>query len=62
MAGGENELLHIIAMGHEEDWKRGLGSLFYIEDKHGESAYPVFTAAELADKFVQARVSFAKLP
>jgi hypothetical protein len=53
MIGGENELLHIVAMGGEEDWEAGRGSLYYIEDKEGETALPVFTTGELADKFVQ---------
>ncbi len=43
--------LHIIAMGGEEDWEAGHGSLYYIEDKKGETALPVFTTAELAEGF-----------
>lgn len=46
--------LHIIAIGDEVDWEAGRGSLYYIADKEGETALPVFTAAELADGFVQA--------
>jgi hypothetical protein len=57
MTGPENELLHIIAIGNEDDWKAGRGSLYYIEDKDGETALPVFTTGELANEFVQANFS-----
>lgn len=50
----EGALLHIIAIGSEGDWEAGRGSLYYIEDKNGETALPVFTTTEKADEFVRA--------
>ena len=40
--------LHIIGIGGPEDWEAGHGSFYYIEDKNGEKALPVFTTAEAA--------------
>ena len=54
MTGPENEVLHIITIGNVEDWEAGRGLLYYIEDKNGETALPVFTTDELANDFVQA--------
>jgi hypothetical protein len=53
MASG-GDLLHIIAAGGPEDWEAGRGSLYYIEDRNGKTALPVFTTAERAEAFVQA--------
>jgi|SRR5215208_1188973 len=47
----QEEYLHIIAVGTPADWNAGNGSLYYIEDKNGEKALPVFTTAEWAEKF-----------
>ncbi len=47
------DLLYIIGIGDAVDWQAGRGSLYYIEDKNGERALPVFTTSELANNFVQ---------
>ena len=47
----QEEYLHIIAVSTPADWNAGKGSLYYIEDKNGEIALPVFTTAERAEKF-----------
>src|SRR5215210_4915171 len=47
---------YIIAVGTPADWKAGRGSLYYIEDKNGEKALPVFTTGERAEEF--ARTNF----
>ncbi len=46
--------LHIIGIGGSEDWEAGRGSVYYIEDKNGERALPVFTTGEAAHAHVKA--------
>jgi hypothetical protein len=48
------ELHYIIGVGSPEDWEASRGSLYYIEDKSGEKALPVFTTQERLVKFVEA--------
>ena len=52
----QEEYQYVLAMGTPADWNAGKGSLYYIEDKNGEIALPVFTTAERADEF--ARTNF----
>lgn len=40
------EYLRVIGVGTTEDWEAGRGSFYYIEDKNGEKALPVFTTDE----------------
>jgi hypothetical protein len=56
----QEEYLHIIAVGTPADWDAGKGSLYYIEDKNGEKALPVFTTAERAEKFGRANFESAE--
>ena len=53
----QEEYQYILAMGSPADWEAGKGSLYYIEDKNGEKALPVFTTAERAEEF--RRTNFA---
>jgi|SRR5215207_2637862 len=48
------EHLHIIGLGSSEDWQAGRGSIYYIKDKDGEIALPVFTTSERAEGHVRA--------
>ena len=52
----QEEYQYILALGSPADWEAGKGSLYYIEDKNGEKALPVFTTAERAEEF--ARTNF----
>ena len=52
----QEEYQYILAMGTPADWNAGKGSLYYIEDKNGEIALPVFTTAERAEEY--ARTNF----
>jgi len=42
---------YMIGVGAPADWEAGKGSLYYIEDKNGEKAMPVFTTGERAIEF-----------
>jgi hypothetical protein len=44
----DDALLYVIGLGGREDWEAGRGSLYWIEDKNGEHALPVFTTPEKA--------------
>jgi hypothetical protein len=50
----QGEYFYIIGLGNSEDWEAGRGSLYYIEDKEGETALPVFTTPERLGEYVQA--------
>jgi hypothetical protein len=52
----QKEYQYILAMGTPADWDEGKGSLYYIEDKNGEKALPVFTIGERAEEY--ARINF----
>jgi hypothetical protein len=52
----QEEYQYILAMGSPTDWDAGKGSLYYIEDKNGEKALPVFTTGERAEEY--ARINF----
>jgi hypothetical protein len=43
---------HIIGLGTSEDWEAGRGSLYYIEDKNGETCVPVFTSVERVQEYI----------
>jgi len=51
---GEESYLHIIGVGSTEDWDAGRGSIYYIEDRRGETCLPVFTTPERAQWWVSA--------
>ncbi len=48
----QDKPLYIIGVGGPEDWDAGAGSLYYVEDKNGEKAMPVFTTSERIEKFI----------
>jgi hypothetical protein len=50
----ENEYLYVIGIGVQADWEAGQGSLYYIEDRNGERAMPVWTTAEAAERYAEA--------
>ena len=50
----QGEYQYIIGVGSTEDWNAGRGSLYWIEDKNGERALPVFTTPEGAGEYIQA--------
>jgi hypothetical protein len=52
----QEEYQYILAMGSPADCNAGKGSLYYIEDKNGEIALPVFSTAERAEEY--ARTNF----
>ena len=56
----DGEHVYIIGLGSSEDWEEGHGSLYYIEDKNGEIALPVFTTPEAAESYVQANFDTPK--
>lgn len=47
----EDEYLYIIGVGSLEDFESGGGSFYYIEDRQGERALPVFTTPEKIEKY-----------
>lgn len=49
--------LHIISVGIIEDWKAGRSSLYYTEDRRGETCLPVFTTPEKTKLHVSANVN-----
>jgi hypothetical protein len=56
----QEEYQYILAMGSPADWEAGKGSIFYIEDKNGEKALPVFTTGERAREFARANFESAE--
>jgi hypothetical protein len=56
----QEEYQYILAMGTPTDWDAGKGSLYYIEDKNGEPALPVFTTAERARAHARANFESAE--
>lgn len=50
----QGEYDYIIGIGSRADWEAGRGSYYYIEDKNGEKALPVFTTYEALQGFVEA--------
>ncbi len=52
--------LYVIGVGGREDWEAGRGSMYWIEDRKGEKALPVFTTSERVERFVQANFSTPK--
>ena len=49
----EQDYLYVIILGSDEDWEAGRGSTYYIEDRNGEKALPVFTTPEKAQQYIQ---------
>jgi hypothetical protein len=56
----EQEYLYIIGVGSTEDWEARRGSFYYIEDRNGEKAMPVFTTAEKVEKHIDANFNTPK--
>ncbi len=52
----EQEHLFVIGLGSREDWQAGRGSIYYIEDRKGEKAMPVFTTPEKVKQYVSANI------
>ena len=50
----QGEYLYVIGVGSPKDWEAGAGSIYYIEDRQGEKALPVFTTREHAEGFTRA--------
>jgi xanthine/CO dehydrogenase XdhC/CoxF family maturation factor len=55
----DQEEWFVIVIGDNDDWQTGRGSLYYIEEKHGERAMPVFTSAEKAEDHFRANLTSA---
>lgn len=53
----EQQYFYLIGVGSVEDWDAGRGSLYYIEDRNGERAVPVFTTQEGAEKYFKANLN-----
>ena len=53
----EGEYFYVIGVGSREDWESGQGSLYYIEDRNGEKALPVFTTQEKIEKYARANLN-----
>jgi len=47
----DDVLYHVIGLGGREDWEAGRGSLYWILDRNGEHALPVFTTPEGARSY-----------
>jgi hypothetical protein len=52
--------LYIIGVGGREDWEAGRGSMYWIEDRKGEKALPVFTTPERVERFMRANLDTPK--
>ena len=44
----DDVLYYVVGLGDREDWEAGRGSLYWILDRNGEHALPVFTTSERA--------------
>ena len=56
-----DEYVYIIGVGSKEDWEAGRwGSLYFIEDRNGEKALPIFTTPERVQRFVEANFGTPK--
>lgn len=53
----QGEYLYLIGVGSLEDWEAGNGSLYYIEDRKGEVALPVFTIPEKIEEYAAANLN-----
>jgi hypothetical protein len=51
---------YIIGVGTVADWEAERGSLYYIEDKNGERAMPVFTTRQRAEDHARANFDAAE--
>jgi hypothetical protein len=56
----EREYVYVIGLGNEEDWQARRGSLYYIEDRNGEKAMPIFTTPEKIERYVRANFDAPK--
>jgi hypothetical protein len=50
----EEQYVYLIGVGSQEDWQAGRGSLYFIEDRCGERAMPVFTTPEGVEGHIEA--------
>ena len=53
----QDEYFYIIGVGSSGDWEAGRGSLYYIEDRKGEKALPVFTTPEKIEEYARATLN-----
>jgi hypothetical protein len=47
----EDDVYYVIGLGGLDDWDAGRGSLYWIEDRNGEHALPVFMTPEDARSY-----------
>lgn len=58
----QRHLLYVIGVGDVEDRQAGRGSIYYIEDRNGEKALPVFPAPEEANQYRRANFATPSAP
>jgi hypothetical protein len=51
---GSKETYYIIGVGDVEDWEKGQGAFYYIEDRNGERCLPIFSTPEKAEGYAKA--------
>ena len=56
----QEEYLHADDVGTQADLEGGKGSVYYIEDRNGEKAMPVFTTRERASDYMRANFESAE--
>jgi hypothetical protein len=56
----QSERLYVISVGDSRDMTEGRSFYYYIEDKNGEKALPVFTARGGAQKYISNNLRGAK--
>jgi hypothetical protein len=56
----ESGYLCVIGVGSRENWEAGRGSFYYVEDRNGEKALPVFTTPERVESFTHANFDTPK--
>ena len=50
----DDERYYIIGCGGVKDWDEGRGSLYWIQDRNGGRALPMFTSQEKVEAFMEA--------
>ena len=58
----QGHILYVIGVGDFEDWQAGGGSIYYIEDRKGERALPVFSTPEGANQYRRANFGTPRPP
>ena len=58
----QRHLLYVIGVGDAEDRQAERGSIYYIEDRNGEKALPVFPAPEGANQYRRANFDTPSAP